>query len=119
MKTVFAVVVVGVTSLALFGFGAQDTEKKKEAINFEKEIVPIVKANCLGCHNKDSNKGGVIFPDKMTEEDAVKNPRLWRKSGREVRSGHMPPKDHGSMGDKDREKFVAWVNAKFPRRASN
>lgn len=91
----------------------QDPEKKVE-INFEKEIVPIVKANCIGCHNKDNAKHNVAFPDKMTLEDAKKNPRLWKRTQREVRSGHMPPKGNGTMGDKDKKKLLDWITATFP-----
>jgi hypothetical protein len=43
---------------------AQAPEVPKSKIDFEKEIIPIVKANCLGCHNKDNAKHNVIFPTK-------------------------------------------------------
>lgn len=97
---------------------SQDPPKEPERtskINFEKQIVPIVKASCIGCHNKDNAKHNVAFPDKMTLEDAKKNPKLWRKSGREVKAKHMPPKDHGTMSDKERELFVKWVEDMFPK----
>ena len=94
---------------------AQTPEPPKSKINFEKEIVPIVKASCLGCHNKDNAKHNVMFQDKMTLEEAMKNPRLWTKSAREVKNKVMPPRDHSTMSDKDRTKFVSWVEATFPR----
>jgi mono/diheme cytochrome c family protein len=116
MKLAFASIAVIALALPIFGFVGQEKEtEKKEEISFEKEIVPIVKTNCIGCHNSDYKKGGTMFPDKMTEEDALKNPKLWRRSARKVKSGQMPPNNQGSMGDKDREKFVKWVEAKFPR----
>lgn len=96
---------------------AQSTEPPKVKIDFEKEIVPIVKASCLGCHNKDNAKHNVMFPDKMTLEDAKKNARLWSRSGREVKNKQMPPRDHATLSDKDRTKFVTWVEATFPRPA--
>lgn len=109
--------VVGAASLGLFPIltSAQSQEPAKPKISFEKEIVPIVKASCLGCHNKDNAKHNVMFPDKMTLEDALKNPKLWRKSGREVKNKIMPPKDNATLSDKDRAKFVAWVEATFPK----
>ena len=94
---------------------AQASEPPKAKIDFEKEIVPIVKASCLGCHNKDNAKHNVMFPDKMTLEEAKKNPRLWTRSGREVKNKQMPPRDHATMSDKERTKFVAWIEETFPR----
>lgn len=120
-KTVVSLVSVacaaGFSLLPILGL-AQDPAKqepaKKTDINFEKEIFPIIKANCIGCHNKDNAKHNVSFPDKMTLEDAKKNPRLWRRSAREVKGGHMPPRGNGTMGDKDKKKLLDWVSATFP-----
>ncbi len=94
---------------------AQAQEPAKPKIDFVKEIVPIVKSSCLGCHNKDNAKHNVMFPNKMTLEEALKNPRLWKKSAREVKSKQMPPRDHGTMSDKERTKFVDWAEAAFPK----
>ena len=94
---------------------AQDPTTPPKPIDFDKEIVPIVKASCIGCHNTDKPTANVVFPDKMTLEDAKKNPKLWRKVARAVKSEKMPPKDHGTMGDKDRKKLLDWITATFPR----
>lgn len=96
--------------------GPQDPPKTTK-IDFQKEIVPIVKAHCIGCHNKDKAEHKIEFPDKMTEEEAIKNPRLWRPSAREVKNNKMPPKDSSNMSDTERKKFVEWVEAKVPRPA--
>lgn len=90
------------------------SQDPKPKVDFEKEIVPIVKASCLGCHNKDNAKHNVAFPDKMTLEDAKKNARLWKRAAREVKSGHMPPRNHGTMSDKDKKKFADWAAETFP-----
>jgi uncharacterized membrane protein len=93
----------------------QEPPKKTTKLDFQKDIVPIVKANCISCHNKDKAEHNVIFPDKMTEEDAIKNAKMWKKSAREVKGKQMPPKGKdGTMSDKDREKFLEWVDAKIP-----
>ena len=119
MKSIALVPVFAVFCLAAVIF-AQDPPKepaKTTKLDFKKDIIPIVKANCISCHNKDKAEHNVMFPDNMTEEDAVKNARMWRNSAREVKKGAMPPKNNGTMGDKDRAKFVEWVEAKVPRPA--
>ena len=87
----------------------------KSKIDFDKEIVPIVKASCLGCHNKDNAKHNVMFPDKMTLAEARKNPRLWTRAAREVKSMQMPPRNVSTISDKERTKFVTWSNDIFPK----
>ena len=94
---------------------AQDPTPAKPKVDFDKEIVPIVKASCLGCHNKDNAKHNVMFPDKMTLEDAKKNPKLWTKAAREIKNLQMPPKNSGTISDKERKKFVAWADFTFAK----
>ena len=119
MKSITLVPVFAVFALAAVMF-AQDPPKepaKTTKLDFKKDIIPIVNANCISCHNKDKAEHNVMFPDKMSEEDVLKNARMWRNSAREVKKGAMPPKNNGTMGDKDRAKFVEWVEAKVPRPA--
>lgn len=98
-----------------FAQGEKTPPKRETKLDFQKDIVPIVKASCISCHNKDKAEHNVSFPDKMTEEEAIKNPKLWRKSAREVKSLKMPPKGHdATMSDTDRKKFFEWVDAKVP-----
>jgi WD40 repeat protein len=40
--------------------------KRKNAIDFEKEILPILKANCLACHNQTSSKGDLVLETPQT-----------------------------------------------------
>ncbi len=111
----FSVACASLVGLLPIVTSAQDPVPAKPKIDFVKEIVPIVKSSCLGCHNKDNAKHNVAFPDKMTLEDALKNPRLWTKAAREVKNKQMPPRDHGTMSDKERTKFIEWAAAAFPK----
>lgn len=113
----FSVVAAATVGLLPIVTSAQDPAPvpTKSKIDFEKEIVPIVKASCLGCHNKDNAKHNVAFPDKMTLEDARKNPRLWTRAAREVKNLQMPPRNVSTMSDKERKTFLTWVNDIFPK----
>lgn len=119
MKAVALIPALAVVALAGMVFAQTPPQEpaKTTKLDFKKDIIPIVKANCISCHNKDKAEHNVMFPDNMTEEDALKNARMWRNSAREVKKGAMPPKNNGTMGDKDRAKFIEWVEAKIPRPA--
>ena len=114
----FSVVAAASVGILPIITSAQTPDAPKSKIDFDKEIIPIVKSNCLGCHNKDVAKHNIMFPDKMTLADALKNPRLWTRSLREVKNEQMPPKNNGTMSDKERKKFVQWATETFPRPAA-
>src|SRR3954447_7412277 len=40
--------------------------KRKSAVDFEKEVLPILKANCLACHNQTSSKGDLVLETPQT-----------------------------------------------------
>ena len=42
---------------------------RKTPVDFEKEILPILKNNCLACHNKTTTKAGLILE---TPADIIK-----------------------------------------------
>ena len=42
---------------------------RKTPVDFEKEILPILKNNCLACHNKTTTKAGLILE---TPQDILK-----------------------------------------------
>ncbi|MBI1333878.1 MAG: hypothetical protein GC165_13475 [Armatimonadetes bacterium] len=113
---IFSVVAAALFALMPIFSVAQDTDADKKAeAQFQKDIVPIVKANCISCHNKDYAKHKVAFPDKMSLEDAKKNAKLWTRAAREVKAGHMPPKGNGSMKDSERKAFLEWADKTFPK----
>src|SRR3954451_8600733 len=40
--------------------------KRKSAVDFEHEILPILKANCLACHNQTSSKADLVLETPQT-----------------------------------------------------
>lgn len=93
------------------------------AIDFKKDIRPILKANCYECHSKESGKekAGYIFDDLDTlkldiQPKGIIVPKLPEESYLlEVMTmdvsekAHMPPKE--SMSAKDIAKIREWIAA--------
>src|SRR5437867_3306904 len=40
--------------------------KRTTAVDFEKEILPILKSNCLACHNQTTTKGELVLETPQT-----------------------------------------------------
>jgi hypothetical protein len=63
-----------------------------DAVGFEKNVKPILKNNCSGCHNATVMSGGVnLLP--YTEASTISTDReAWDKIVQKIESGEMPPK---------------------------
>lgn len=63
-----------------------------DAAGFEKNVRPILKNNCSGCHNASVMSGGVnLLP--YTEASTVSTDReAWEKIVQKIESGEMPPR---------------------------
>lgn len=61
MNSAYALCVgLGVSFAALAGLGlAQPTATKVDDVFFEKQVAPLLKQNCLACHNPDRARGGL------------------------------------------------------------
>lgn len=81
-----------------------------EPLTFEKDILPIVQKNCIGCHSTEKHKGDLDLErfqtDAMTNEAAA----LWQRSSKRVANKEMPPKKADiEMAYDDRMLFVKWA----------
>lgn len=72
---------------------APQTKPKPKAIDFKKEVAPVIKKYCTGCHTGEYAPDGVAFPANMTEDWAKKNGKIMKKVASEMKGKKMPPKD--------------------------
>lgn len=79
-------------------------------IEFKKSVLPVVKKYCIGCHAGPQAADGIDLSTFKSQADVDKNLRLWRKVGREVREGHMPPSTAAQPSAKDRKTIVDYCN---------
>src|ERR1051325_10992223 len=67
-----------------------DSQKNLGIETFHKNIQPILKTYCYGCHGDGARNGNVAFDQLRTDSEIV-NPELWLKVLKNVRAGIMPP----------------------------
>ncbi len=72
---------------------APQTKPKPKVVDFKKEVAPVIKKYCTGCHTGEYAPEGVVFPANMTEDWAKKNAKIMKKSAAEMKGKKMPPKD--------------------------
>ncbi len=84
--------------------------------HFEREVVPILAAKCLGCHNKNETSGDLSLQGNDSLKELV--PETTPEKGelyRRIHSQEMPPKDKGkALTAPEKQTLLAWVQAGAP-----
>ena len=89
---------------------AADAPPKPAADDFAARVVPLLEANCLGCHNNKDNSGGINLEGITTTAQAKKDRKLWEDVERVLADGTMPPKKRKQQPTKDeRAEVVAYL----------
>ena len=79
------------------------------APTYVKTIQPLLSQYCYDCHADGVNKGQVALDQFKTDEDVRKNPDLWWKVLKNVRSGIMPPLKKPHPTDEEKAKLFSWI----------
>lgn len=77
---------------------------------FEKNIQPILKEYCIGCHSTEKQKGELDLERFRTSAEVLKHPKVWQGVVEQIGLGEMPPKDKPQLSSADQAKLLAWVN---------
>src|SRR5665213_2296222 len=77
--------------------------------DFQKTIQPILSRYCFDCHGDGANKGQVALDQFKTDADITKNPELWWKVLKNVRSGLMPPLKKDRPDDEETQQLFNWI----------
>jgi mono/diheme cytochrome c family protein len=90
---------------------AKPAAVKPAADTFRKDVAPVLQKYCVGCHGGNSPAAGVTLATYKDTASVIKERSLWEKAGRNVSSGHMPPKAMPQPTKAERDRFVAWVES--------
>ena len=63
-----------------------------DAAGFDKNVKPVLKANCAGCHNTSLMSGGVNLAPYNEASTLTTDREAWDKIVQKIESGEMPPK---------------------------
>src|SRR6059036_2164236 len=63
------------------------------AAEYEKEIRPLLKEFCLGCHSTEKHKGDIDLERFTSLSDVMKHPKVWQGVVEQISLGEMPPKE--------------------------
>jgi hypothetical protein len=85
------------------------------AANYEKEIRPLFKEYCHGCHSTEKHKGDLDL-ERFTSLSAVmKYPKVWQAVVEQLSLGEMPPKEKPQPTVAQRVRLLDWANGVLDR----
>ena len=67
-------------------------------LTFEKDIRPILKANCFDCHGEGEKLKGGLDLRSLVTQDLAKNGLVWEQVLRLVEARQMPPVGEQRLG---------------------
>ena len=87
----------------------------KPPSEFEKTVVPFLKANCLACHAKGSASAGLELEGFLKEESLAKDPDSWKHFVGRIRTGQMPPAEMPRPDANQSKVVTSWILGKIAR----
>jgi mono/diheme cytochrome c family protein len=77
----------------------------------------VVAANCLDCHNRIEQAGGLNL-DALSFDAVASDAQRWEQVIRKLRTGLMPPADRPRLDPAERSALVAWAENEIDRNAA-
>ena len=78
--------------------------------DYSREIRPLLKQYCLGCHSTEKHKGDLDLERFSSLNEILKHPKDWQRVVEQLSLGEMPPKEKPQPSPAERERLIAWVN---------
>src|SRR6266511_2375301 len=80
------------------------------AANYEKEIRPLLKEFCFGCHSTEKHKGDLDLERFTSLSEVMKHPKVWQGVVEQLTLGEMPPKEKPHPAEAQRVQLLGWAN---------
>jgi hypothetical protein len=98
--------------LMSFAFGSDRVAAADAAIaqRYDRDIRPLLKEYCLGCHSTEKAKGELDLERFTSLSHIIKQPKVWQGVLDQVSLGEMPPSEKPQLSAADKLKLQQWVN---------
>ena len=89
-----------------------ETPKPKLA-EFRKEILPVLKESCIGCHGAELTEGNIRLDTLDPNLQKGADVSWWIEVMAVLSNGEMPPPDEAELADDDRAKIIQWLSSEI------
>ncbi|MBI3851634.1 MAG: DUF1592 domain-containing protein [Verrucomicrobia bacterium] len=84
---------------------------------FSKQIHPVLKQYCLGCHSAEKHKGDLNLERFTSLDEVLRHPSAWQRVVEQLSLGEMPPKEKPQPTAPERDRLLGWVNSALDQAA--
>lgn len=89
------------------------------AVDFEKEIRPVLQEYCVGCHSAEKKKGDLDLEPVIAKVDFAKDHDIWDKILELTDNREMPPEKKPQPSDDARQRLIQWIETSLTNLATN
>src|SRR5450631_1972792 len=79
--------------------------------DFGRDIRPILKARCFGCHGSQTQKGKLNLERYLELSEVVADLKTWQTVAEKVSDGSMPPRGKPPLDDPERARIAHFYEA--------
>src|SRR5712672_1201621 len=79
------------------------------AADYAKEIRPLFKEFCFGCHSTEKHKGDLDLERFTSLSEVNKHPKVWQAVVEQLSLGEMPPKEKPQPAEAQRVRMLGWA----------
>ncbi len=80
-----------------------------DAVDFAKDVRPVLETYCFKCHGAEKAKGEVKLHEAKDLAALYRDPLVWDKVLAELRDEAMPPDDKPQPSADERKRVIAWL----------
>jgi hypothetical protein len=80
------------------------------ATDYQKEIRPLLKEFCFGCHSTEKHKGDLDLERFTSLREVKRHPKVWQAVVEQLSLGEMPPKEKPQPAVAQRGRLIGWAN---------
>src|SRR5437773_6942981 len=80
------------------------------AADYQKEIRPLLKEFCYGCHSTEKHKGDLDLERFTSIGEVRKHPKVWQAVVEQLSLSEMPPKEKPQPAEAQRVRLLGWAN---------
>src|SRR5215469_10946430 len=96
-------------------FAAPPPKVTVDAAGFEKNVKPILKNTCSGCHNASVTSGGVNLLPYLDASTVADDRASWDRIVQKIESGEMPPKGIPRPAQPQINALLTFVRGEFEK----
>lgn len=98
---------------------ASSSAKTGTADTFSKDILPLVKQYCGGCHGVKEGSAGLSLLAFHSTPEVVKSRDEWERVAENTGNGHMPPMGMPQPTKAQRDQMTSWIESTLSNAACN